>query len=203
MPATAKALTATKKAIQQPKKPGKRPSVPTTILAPSAVSSEEIVAIERGMTAKQIELARILANDDYNPSQTAAYRQVYDTELDATAAAMYVQAHQAATHPKVTILKEAIRGEARRQTLARWNSREDCRLRLANRLMEIADHAPDPRTKLAALKLVGEHVAVRAFAQAEPDSQRQAANDIVAELLKRFTTTGAIDVQATPAEIEE
>lgn len=157
------------------------------------------------MTAKQIKLARLLASDP-PLSQAEAFRQAYPTDLEHNAPGIHRMASEACNHPKISSLAKLIVATKRQQDKAVWLNREQVRLDLANDLRRYAhkaEAAGDIRSAIAATKAAGETVFVRLFAQAEPDSHRQETNDVIAELLKRFTTAGAIDVVATPAEIEE
>lgn len=153
---------------------------------PSIVSSPEIEAMERGLTAKQILLARILANEYHPVAKVEAYRAVYDLSNPENGTSEYSEASVACSNPKVASLQSAITAESRRMNSAVLSDREALRMRIASQLLQLAETSTDEKVRLQALKTLGETIHARSFARAEPDEATQAAGDLAGELLSKL-----------------
>lgn len=110
---------------------------------------QTIVELERGMTPKQIKLARALAAGGIPKVQ--AYRQVYSWR-GGSANALSVEANKATNHPKVAMLATAIRDG---ETARIWEDKGRFRNWIMQGITETATNAQSDITRLKALELAG------------------------------------------------
>jgi len=181
--------------VLKPSVTGKPQAIPLTCTNP------HIRELESTMTAKQITLARCLANPLNLLSQVEMYRQVYDVSPDAQASGVVVNSTTACGNANVSLLTQALRDETDRVNSAVWSNREQMRERLANNLLryaELAEANGDLKTAVAATKAAGETIMVRLFAKAEPDEATQAAGDLAGELLSKLRSL----VSERPATVD-
>lgn len=174
------ALASVEPKARKPYKPKREP-------IPLLVTNDEIEAIEGFMTAKQILLSRIIANELYPSSNADAYRFAYDYSVPDNASSLYVNTHHACANDKVKILVQALKSEFRRQNKASIEDQQGLRLRIASNLLDLAECSRNEKTRLGALRTLGQTVHARSFAQAEPDSATAAAGDLAAKLLAKLS----------------
>lgn len=198
---TLRACSAADRALSVPKDPN---------CIPCITSSPLIEELEAKMTAKQILLARILANESHPVSKVVAFRAVYDYELEDKAKTVYEMATALCNHPKVKALAQALKDETRARNSALLASQDALRHEIAADLLSLAKTATDPKIRLAALRTLGQTVHARSFARAEADEATQAAGDLATELLSKLKSLakGTTDssklecVDVTPLELE-
>ena len=110
---------------------------------------QTIVELERGMTPKQIKLARALAAGGIPKVQ--AYRQVYSWRGES-ANALAVEANKATNHPKVAMLATAIRDG---ETARLWEDKGRFRDWIMKGITDTANNTESDITRLKALELAG------------------------------------------------
>ena len=110
---------------------------------------QTIVELEKGMTPKQIKLARALAAGGIPKVQ--AYRQVYGWS-GTSKNALQVRASEAASNSKVSVLATALReGETARI----WEDKGKFRQWIMQGITDTATNAQSDITRLKALELAG------------------------------------------------
>lgn len=108
-----------------------------------------IAELERGMTPKQVKLARALAAGGISKGE--AYRQVYGWN-GSSKPAMHVEATRTAAHPKVSLLTTAIRD---RETARLWENKSKFQNWLMEGITSTITNTDSDITRLKALELAG------------------------------------------------
>jgi DNA-binding FadR family transcriptional regulator len=109
-----------------------------------------IAELERGMTPKQIKLARALAEGGI--SKVEAYRQVYEWNQNANPNSVQVAATRAAGNAKVALLSTAIREQG---TARVWENKTRFQNWLMAGITSTIDNTESDITRLRALELAG------------------------------------------------
>jgi hypothetical protein len=111
---------------------------------------QSIAELEKGMTPKQVQLARALAQD-MGISKTEAYRRIYGYK-GKSKAAINVEATRAAQNPKVSLLATALReGETARW----WKDKSKLQNYVLEGFLKEAEESESSLVRMKALELVG------------------------------------------------
>lgn len=138
---------------------------------------QTIVELERGMTPKQIKLARALAAGGIPKVQ--AYRQVYSWRGES-ANALAVEANKATNHPKVAMLATAIReGETARL----WEDKGKFRNWIMQGITDTATNASSDITRLKALELAGKTRYASLYEEPQANEANSALSSVMVDTL--------------------
>lgn len=165
-----------------------------------------IAELERGMTPKQIKLARALAEGGI--SKVEAYRQVYQWSENANPNSIQVAATRAAGNAKVSLLATTIRNEG---TARVWENKARFQNWLMSGITSTIDNTESDITRLKALELAGRTRYASLFEEPQANESTTQLHDNIADLIRAklamlltqgdVTSSNCIDV--TPGELHE
>lgn len=164
-----------------------------------------IAELERGMTPKQIKLARALAEGGI--SKVEAYRQVYQWSENANPNSIQVAATRAAGNAKVALLATTIRDEG---TARVWENKARFQNWLMSGITSTIDNTESDITRLKALELAGRTRYASLFEEPQANESTTQLHDNISDLIRSklamlltqsdVTSTNCIDV--TPSNME-
>lgn len=108
-----------------------------------------VAELERGMTPRQVELARALAKDGV--PKVEAYRRVYGYK-GKSKNGLQVEATKAANHPKVSLLATVLR---ERESSAWWREKGKLQEYIMSGFLQTAEETESQAIRLKALELAG------------------------------------------------
>jgi hypothetical protein len=151
--------------------------------------NKEIAELERGMTPRQIELARSLAKDGI--PKVEAYRRVYGYK-GRSSNGLQVAATRAAQNAKVSLLASVIRDS---ENALWWKDKKKLQEHIVSGILDTAANTESDMTRLKALELAGRTRFASVFEEPQANEANTATGDAIVSLigarLQSLLTLGA------------